>query len=137
MLLLTNNPRAAKAFAEGGAAVELHDCTLPQLLVKARDYVHAGHKLLTHPLSGSVKPSETPYKSMFLSAEAGGLDLSSLNIIESAIALCANFVPPADNIPESVKNDFMEIDLSLVSAGGFVDWAIHSSKKTKTECVSE
>ena len=115
MLLLTNNPRAAEAFANKGTKIELHDCTLLQILTKARDYIHTGHKLLSHPLSGSIKPNETPFKSVFLSEEAGQLDLQSLNIIESAVGLCESFPVTQDKIPENVKNDFMEIDFSLIN----------------------
>jgi len=30
------------------------------VLVKTRDKLHEGHELLTHPLSSSIKPNETP-----------------------------------------------------------------------------
>lgn len=33
---------------------------------KVRDRIHEGHLLLSHPLSGSVKPNETPYKSVMI-----------------------------------------------------------------------
>ncbi len=51
-----------------------------------RDKVHEGHELATHPLSGSVKPNETPYKTIMISEKKGVLDFNSLKIIEDSIA---------------------------------------------------
>lgn len=77
-----------------------------------RDYIHKGHRLLTHPLSGSVKPKETPYKSIIISQSATALDIKSLSIIEESIACYHRFCER--EIPEHTHKDFMEIDCSLI-----------------------
>jgi len=84
-----------------------------QVLQAVRDRVHMGHELITHPLSGSVKPNETPYKSVIISTETGALCLRSLSIIEESIQTCEKF-PPL-NIPQNALQDFMEIDYSLLN----------------------
>lgn len=61
------------------------------VLLKARDLIHEGYKLLTHPLSGSVKPNETPFKTIILE-KGKGLDQDGLIIIEEAIATINKFL---------------------------------------------
>ena len=92
--------------------VEYHDVSYLQVLVLVRNYIHNGHKLLTHPLSGSVKPKETPYKSVVVSHKAGNLCMQSLSIIEESIDCYGRFADR--DIPESALQDFMEIDCSLI-----------------------
>ncbi len=87
------------------------------VLRSARDLVHKGHKLLTHPLSGSVKPFESPYKSIALNATVAALDMQSLQIIENAIAMATNFKKPSDHrvLTEKVLEDFKLIDSQLIT----------------------
>ena len=93
--------------------VEYHNISYHNILILVRDYIHKGHVLLTHPLSGSVKPNETPFKSVVISAHAHTLDFQSLTIIDESIACCRRF---ADRkIPNSALADFMEIDCSLIN----------------------
>lgn len=76
--------------------------------------VHKGAKLLTHPLMGSIKPNETPFRSIIIT-EGINLDVESLTIIESSIAAFEKF--QRDNkVPvwsEKVLEDFRFVDLKL------------------------
>ena len=117
MLLVTNNGKVRDRFGD--------QCTLRfvegdhgDVLRAVRDLVHQGHKLLTHPLAGSVKPNETPYRSVALTEQAGTLDLESLQLIEGALATYAKFKPRAGrgmDASPSLKEDFAEIDLRLIA----------------------
>lgn len=84
------------------------------VLKSARDLVHKGSKLVTHPLMGSIKPNETPYRSIVLE-QGTVLDIESLTIIESSIAATEKF--QRDNkVPcwnESVLEDFRFVDMRL------------------------
>jgi hypothetical protein len=54
--------------------------------------IHKGAKLITHPLMGSIKPNETPFRSIIVSeGEGTSLDIESLVIIESSIASAEKF----------------------------------------------
>lgn len=112
--IITNNKMVSDRFKDS-YTVELYDISYRDILVKARDYIHEGYKLLSHPLSGSVKPNETPYKSLLISKEKGSLDLDSLRIIEGAIATADKFGQNRFHLTESICEDFMIIDLSLIS----------------------
>jgi len=105
----------AKNRLEHAFNVDYQDVSYSQILCIVRDYIHKGHVLLTHPLSGSVKPNETPFKSIIVSEKANKLDFGSLSIIEDSIACCEKFEKHR-KIPESALQDFMEIDYSLIKS---------------------
>ena len=96
--------------------VYLQEGDYMQVLKSARDYIHAGHTLLTHPLAGSVKPNETPYKSVMITAEKKQLNLESVKIIEESIYTCEKFVTTAKNDQSEVYKDFQYIDCSLIES---------------------
>lgn len=85
------------------------------VLQKARDLIHEGYKLLTHPLSGSVKPNETPFKTIILE-KGTGLDQDGLIIIEEAIATINKFlnIEKTPDYNERVIDDCKVIDLSII-----------------------
>lgn len=112
-IIVTNNPLVL-ASLNGQAEVEYKDVPFFDLLTYARDLVHKGHKLLSHPLSGSIKPGETPYKSVLVSKTAGELDTNSLMMIESAISSCAKFKNRFFNLNEEIKNDYQLVDIELI-----------------------
>jgi hypothetical protein len=119
LILVTNNPKVqnhdsidcSKKYVEG---------TYGDVLMTVRDMVHKGHILLSHPLSGSVKPNETPYKSVLMSKSVHKLDLDSLNIIEESMKIHKNLMESSTkygyNKQEDVLADFMEIDFSLIKS---------------------
>lgn len=119
MILITNNPRFQKD-PEPRCYTEYMAGSYKDVLKAVRDRIHRGHKLLSHPLSGSVKPNETPYKSILISRSAGNLDLDSLRIIEDSIATFEKFMQnPAKygyNNQDAILEDFIEVDHSLIAA---------------------
>lgn len=66
-LIVTNNPMAAKEFAGQGEVRLYPEDTYREILVRARDLVYIGHRLCNHPLYGSLRPHETPYRTVVLS----------------------------------------------------------------------
>jgi len=112
VFILSNNPRVWKEFPE---AMKVEG-SLRDVLVKARDYVHQGYKLISHPLAGSVKPNETIYKSIVLDAKREALDFKSLKLIESAIEVKDKLADLKRNWDEKVYEDFQLIDCSLLKA---------------------
>ena len=119
MIILTNNPDVEEALKDGN--VLRIDGTYRDVLIMARDLVHQGHRLLTHPLMGSLKPNETPYRTVAVSSEKGALDTDSLLLFENAIETFYKFaqVTRPDrgvNTPERMLADFRMIDLSLITS---------------------
>ncbi|WP_347161382.1 GrdX family protein [Peptostreptococcus anaerobius] len=118
MLLLTNNEKFKQIENELNSNklnLEYQYITYIEILEKARDLIHKGYKLLTHPLYGSVKPNETLYRSVVLE-EAEEFDIQSLLLIEEAIVTAEKFKKNkmTPNWTESVKDDFRVIDFDLI-----------------------
>jgi hypothetical protein len=113
---VTNNPMVREKAALNGITdrlVYINDGFM-NVLTAARDLIHKGHRLLTHPLSGSVKPGETPYKTVILSKDAGELDSDSLRIIEECILTARKLGTGKKQLNEQVLRDFQLIDYTLI-----------------------
>ena len=87
------------------------------VLIKTRDLLHSGYKLLTHPMSGSLKSNQTPYKSILL-IKNNEANLDDILMIENAIDNYNKFLKnrALTNWTEAIKNDFKTVDLSLISS---------------------
>jgi len=110
-ILVTNNPMARK-FCESEYQIDFLETSFVDVLVRVRDLVHVGHKLLTHPLSGSIKPNETPYKSVIVSNHKYAPDEQSVRIIGECILVAQKFIPR--DIPDHMLKDMQVVDYSLI-----------------------
>ncbi|MDR2182731.1 MAG: GrdX family protein [Clostridiales bacterium] len=111
--LLTNNPMAARRFADS-LEVDFRDFAAADVLKAARDMVHQGHRLRTHPVTSGAAPNGSPFVSIVLSGEAFRTDFDSVSIIEGAMALYAKLGAPRE-LPEAVAKDFMLIDCEMLA----------------------
>lgn len=122
--ILTNNPLVDESL-RGEYQVRFIDAGYLYVLLAARDEIHRGYKLLSHPLSGSVKPNENPYKSLMLAQKPiDGCDMPSLLLIEGAIETYKKFDKKYGELPQVIKDDFMLIDQSLINSA--IDSALRS-----------
>ena len=113
-IIITNNPLVRDTYVD--KEVEFYDKKYEEILQIVKNKIAEGHKILTHPLSGSVKPKETPYKSIMISKDKFKLDLESLEIIENAIATCAKFKERSDKWTKEVLKDFELVDFTLIDS---------------------
>lgn len=112
--MLTNNPMVREKYPEVSVAVGGSVCAV---FVAGRNAIHKGAKLINHPLCGSVKPNESPYKTLLLSKTEGApLDFFSLRLIEGAFQVLRKL--PVKHIPytEKMLEDYQVIDLDLVDS---------------------
>lgn len=119
MIVVTNNIEVKREY-ESKADLRFVEGGYKDVLAAVRDLVHQGHKLITHPLMGSLKPNETPYRSVAITSAKGKLDLESLGYIEEAMACFDRFQERplrGTNAPEEMLEDFRLIDLSLLASG--------------------
>lgn len=114
-IIVTNNSLVNEKYKDTYEVI-YEELSFADNLKRIRDYIYKGHKLLTHPLSGSVKPGETPYKSVLLSKKPGRLDLDSMKLIEQAITSCEKFHFQPERFGKSVFNDFRMIDCTLLDS---------------------
>ncbi len=114
-IFVTNNDRVALKFKDRAKDVIFLE-GYREVLIKSRDLIYAGHKLLTHPQASSLKPNQTPYRSVLLYGEKASLDEESVMLIEKAIE---NFDKWQDirKTPEynpKIADDYKTIDLSVI-----------------------
>jgi len=84
------------------------------ILKKCRDYIHSGYTLLSHPLYGSVKPNETPYRTIILKPDKTA-DMDSILLIEEALNTAAKFRGNFDTPkwPQNIIEDFQVVDFDI------------------------
>ena len=111
--IITNNPAAESKYKD---FTLFHNCSVEDIFILARDEIHLGAKLINHPLSGSIKPNESPYKSLVLSNERGLLDTESLLFIECAIATLHKLAKHDRKLSERALDDFQVVDLDLLDS---------------------
>jgi len=113
LLILTNNPLVREKAP--GQNIEFHDTDCLGVFNAVRDKIHLGHGLLTHPLSGSIKPGETPYKTVIVTSEKGPLDERGLLLIEESIQTCVKLKASIKKEwSDTIREDFQLIDYSLI-----------------------
>ncbi len=119
-VMVTNNPLVAESYKNLMDVEYVESYGYLDVLDRIRRHIHAGWTLETHPLSGSIKPNETPYKSVILQPAPVGspLDYASLNMIEEAIQTYQKF-HTARSLPpwkEKALKEFQIIDKALVDS---------------------
>lgn len=114
-IVVTNNPLVNDKY-KNDFDVEYEEISYEEVLKKVRNYVYNGYELLTHPLSGSVKPNETPYKSVLVSKKAGEVNPDAVKIIENAVSSCAKFQFKSDKYAPEVYEDFQYVDYTLIDS---------------------
>lgn len=114
-IIITNNPLVFEKY-NMNENVDYKKQTYEQVLIRARDLIHLGHKLLTHPLSGSIKPNETVFKTIIVSDQQSTLDFDSLRIIEQSLETARKFGNNQHLLTEDILNDFSLVDLSLIES---------------------
>ena len=120
-LLLSNNPMAAEKYRED-RDIELsyhEEDSFRDVLVRARDLIHRGWHLMTHPQASNLKPNQCPYKTVFLSkGRAAESEEREIELIEAAIAAVDKFTRgmQAPRWTEKALRDFQTVDLSVIES---------------------
>ncbi|MEG1310404.1 MAG: GrdX family protein [Romboutsia sp.] len=114
MVIITNNPIVKQEISS--KEILQKDTTYIGILKECRDLIHIGYELLSHPLYGSVKPNETPYRSIIMK-RGKNLDTNSLMLIEEAILTSSKFQNNKNtpNWTEKIIYDFRVIDLDILN----------------------
>lgn len=115
--LISNNP--LMKLGDLGE-VEFLDENNLQLFLRVRNEIEKGYKLVTHPLTGSIRPDITPYKSILLSKKKyKDVDLESMKLINNAIRYTNNLyklrsIPLSEKWVDEFKDDFQFVDKDFI-----------------------
>jgi hypothetical protein len=116
-LLITNNPLLAQHYDGVLPLAYQPEWRYLDVLLQARDRVQQGWRLLTHPLAGSVKPFQTPYRSLLLGRSSLVGDMTDdVLMIENSIAAYHRQMQ-GKRLPQpepATARDFAVVDMSLI-----------------------
>lgn len=113
--LITNNDRVYEKYKNDLEVILLK--TYEEVLLKTRDLVYDRHVLLTHPQASSLKPNQTPYRSVVVYPKSEEDNMKDIMLIEKCIETFRQWQDIAktpDSYEEKVANDFKTIDLSVI-----------------------
>jgi len=112
--IITNNPLASNKYPD---LAEFLDVSVERIFIRCRSAIHKGAVLISHPLSGSVKPNINPYKSVVISGEKPHTDFKSVQLIEDAL-ITLKKLGDGNRLKYSsgMLEDYMVIDLDLLDS---------------------
>ena len=114
--LVTNNDRVYEKYKDDMEVLLLG--SYREVLMKVRDLVYDRHILLTHPQASSLKPNQTPYKSVMVSDRPVDKEefYQQEITIENGITACRKFqsIRKTPDWPQNLLEDFQAVDLSLI-----------------------
>lgn len=115
-IIITNNSKVYEKYKNQYEIIFLETGLYMDVLNCARDKMHLGYKLLTHPMAGSLKPNQTPYKSVIIENNNGMADSGSIILIENSIEAANKFlkIKSTPKWTEKILSDFKTVDLSLI-----------------------
>ncbi|MEG0132560.1 MAG: GrdX family protein [Clostridium sp.] len=109
--IVTNNPKVKGTYSD----VVFVEGSFEDVLVKSRDFVHLGHKLINHPLGASLRMLFSPYRSIIIGDMRENTEDIHLEIIENSIENYRKHM--AVRLPD-IKNseDYELIDSELLKS---------------------
>lgn len=114
-IIITNNDRVYEKYKKEMRVILLD--SYEDVLIKTRDMVYNRHILLTHPQASSLKPNQTPYRSVVVYPKGEEDNMKDIMLIEKCIETYRQWqeiAPTPKNYAEKVANDFKTIDLSVI-----------------------
>ena len=114
-IIITNNDRVYEKYKKEMQVILLD--SYEDVLIKTRDMVYNRHILLTHPQASSLKPNQTPYRSVVVYPKGEEDNMKDIVLIEKCIETYRQWqeiAPTPKNYAEKVANDFKTIDLSVI-----------------------
>lgn len=114
-ILITNNDRVYEKYKDNLTVILLD--TYEEVLLRTRDMVYDRHVLLTHPQASSLKPNQTPYRSIVVYPKCEEDNTKDIMLIENCMETYRQWQEIAktpDSYQEKVAEDFKTIDLSVI-----------------------
>ena len=113
--IITNNDKVKEKYQNITNIVFVD--TYEEVLIRTRDAVYDKHLLLTHPQAGSLKPNQTPIRSVIVYPRCDNDNIDSIMMIDKCIQVYNEWqeiAPSPKAYSEKVINDFKTIDLSII-----------------------
>lgn len=128
--IVTNNPLVETCMGASYDVRLFPESSYREILIRVRNLIYGGHRLYTHPLAGSVKPNETPYRSIVVSRRPGALCAEDVEMIANAVTAYDKFAPRQRPLTDALLQDLQLIDYVLLAGALDFDAAAGLSKGT-------
>lgn len=116
-VLITNNDRVYEKYKN--TMTVMLEQSYEEVLIRTRDMIYEKYKLLTHPQASSLKPNQTPYRSIIIYPKGREDPTQDILLIEKCIEVYRQWqkiAPTPEQYPFKVKEDFKTIDLSVIES---------------------
>lgn len=114
--LITNNDKVLEKYRDKLKCIFVEDYR--KVLLKTRDFVYDRHILLSHPQASSLKPNQTPYRSVLVyPKDEQDSNMKDVMLIEKCIEVFNQWQEIAKtpkDYDNNVSEDFKTIDLSVI-----------------------
>lgn len=84
VVIITNNPLVNNI---PNAAVARVNGSCLDVLAQVLNYLAQGHRLISHPLAGSIKPNQNPFKSVLISCQTGTINRQEMAAAHQALCM--------------------------------------------------
>src|SRR5690554_1096241 len=111
MIIVTNNPLVKDYYSN----IRYLEGTIHDVLIEVRNLVHKGHRIISHPLPGSIKILLSPYRSVVLSHRIGEIDIEQLMIIEESLSTFMLHKNERE-LDKNHHKDYMNLDFELLKS---------------------
>ena len=114
-IIITNNDRVYSKYKNEIQCILLE--SYEDVLIKVRDMVYDRHILLTHPQASSLKPNQTPYRSIIVYSDKNAENIKDILLIEKCLEVFRAWQDIAltpKKYESRVSEDFKTIDLSII-----------------------
>jgi grdX protein len=114
-ILITNNDKVYLKYKDKLQCIFIEK--YEEVLIKVRDMVYDRHILLTHPQASSLKPNQTPYRSVVLYPQGNEDNMKDILLIEKCLETFKqwqNISLTPENYSDKIAEDFKVIDLSII-----------------------
>ena len=114
-ILVTNNDKVYTKYKDELQCIFVEK--YEDVLIKVRDLVYDRHVLLTHPQASSLKPNQTPYRSVMVYPKEKEDNTKDILLIEKCLETFRQWQQIAktpENYQPKISDDFKIIDLSVI-----------------------
>lgn len=114
LLIISNNPLVK---TNTSIPVDMTEGNCLNVMQRALHFVSCGYKLVSHPLSGSIKPNHNPYKSILLNREVNNdPDIPSIHLLHKSMLKAEQMIAenPLPDWSASYTADLQQVDLDLL-----------------------
>ena len=109
--IVSNNPNIKMSYSQ----TNFVEGSFEDVLLKARDLVHSGYELISHPLGASLRMFFSPYRSIILGDKIVGVDEMHVQMIENSIENYRKHMKERKPDQEN-KEDYALIDEELLKS---------------------